>query len=408
MASTITLPTAATINVVATTSDYSAKSNLTAAAGSNLTEATMLIYDEILRYQRGGGGRYTHGLTEAMIDDFDYDQFAGNVLWFMDELVGLESDWRKDAAAGSTTAYGYAQFTEDSVQTAVNRYRYHIDKFNSRSILGRRDWQPTGYVNADGVFGGTKMKYPDWLITLENALQGNLVGLSYVPYYDHKLHLGALTYDQQLALAFVHLHREGSKDYNFVQLAKGDVTAAVALYENNHHTPAKNIAEGITHAQKKLLYFSIKRLYQPLYGVSTSPYYDERYFNYLKGYVGSFLYKEYWWFNTNDKLNIAEFVLINAGNALYQVFDIIFEKEDLNDAFIDWFEQGRGTFKAATNKKETRPEILNLLVEVQLYDNNGNEDRIVFAGFDKDGNVVVKNRDDTAVQNRIEQFFKLH
>lgn len=408
MASTITLPTAATINVVATTSDYAAKSNLTAAAGSNLTEATMLIYDEILRYQRGDGGRYTHGLTEAMIDDFDYDEFAGNVLWFMDELAGLESDWRKDASAGSTTAYGYAQFTEASVQTAVNRYRYHIDKFNSRSILGRRDWQPAGYVNADGVFGGTKMKYPAWLITLENALQGNLIGGFYIPYYDHKVHLGALTYDQQLALAFVHLHREGSKDYNFVQLAKGDVTAAKALYENNHHTPAKKIESTLTHAQKKSIYFSIKEITRPMYGVSSSVYYDEKYFNYLKGYVGSFLYKQYPWFNTNDKLNIAEFAALNAGNALYQIFDVMFTQETINEGFIDWFEQGRGTFAAALNKKDIRTELLGKKVEVQLYNNDGTAGAIVFAGFDKTGNVVVANRDDTATDNRIELFFKLH
>lgn len=234
----ITLPTAATINVVSSKDDYSSKSNLTEATGSYLTEATMLVYDEILRYQRGGGGRYTHGLTEAMIDDFDYDNFAGNVLWFMDELVGIESDWRKHASNDDSTAYGYVQFTEASVQTAVNRYRYHIDKFNSRSILGRRDWQPNGYINAELLTGGTKMKYPEWLIKIETALTGNLISLGSNPYYVHKKDLSELTYDQMLALAFVHLHREDSKDYNFVQLAKGDVKAAKALYENNHHTNA--------------------------------------------------------------------------------------------------------------------------------------------------------------------------
>ena len=68
----ITLSKEATINVVATTSDHSAKSNLgTTQTGSYLTEATMLVYDEILRYQRDVA--YTHGLTAAMVDDFDYN-----------------------------------------------------------------------------------------------------------------------------------------------------------------------------------------------------------------------------------------------------------------------------------------------------------------------------------------------
>ena len=53
-----------------------------------------------------------------------------------------------------------------------------------------------------------------------------------------------LTYDQMLALAFVHLHSKTSKDYNFVQLAKGDVAAAKEIYSKNHHTniDAKTLA----------------------------------------------------------------------------------------------------------------------------------------------------------------------
>ena len=47
-----------------------------------------------------------------------------------------------------------------------------------------------------------------------------------------------------VALAFVNLHREESKDYNFVQLAKGDVAAAKEIYSKNHHTnpDAKTLA----------------------------------------------------------------------------------------------------------------------------------------------------------------------
>jgi len=217
---------------------YKAKSeNLKEEQGSFLTQATMLVYDEILRYQRGVA--YTHGLDAAAVDAFHYDDFAANVKWFMDELVGMESDWRKEASPGieGNTAYGYAQFTEESVKTAVNRYIYHINQFNSRSILGRRDWQPRGYTNGDGIFDGTKLRRPQWLIDLNYKLHDQQSGNVVLPAtYDHKTDLDALTYDQVSALAFVHLHSKTSKDYNFVQLAKGDTAAAKQIYSRNHHT----------------------------------------------------------------------------------------------------------------------------------------------------------------------------
>ncbi len=237
----LTLPAQATVNVVSTASSnstnvYYTKNNLTETTGSYMTEATMLVYDEILRYQRNV--QFTHGLDEAALTAFDFDAFAGNALWLMDELVGIESDWRKTASPGikGNTAYGYAQFTEPTIKTATTRYRYHIEKFNSRSILGRRDWQPRGYKNSTGLLGGTKMKYPKWLTDLEDAIQGQLIGTGYISSYDHEEEMNKLTYDQMLALAFVHLHGENSKDYNFVQLSKGDITAAKDLYKRNHHT----------------------------------------------------------------------------------------------------------------------------------------------------------------------------
>ena len=51
-------------------------------------------------------------------------------------------------------------------------------------------------------------------------------------------------------------------------------------------TPKIDLIDGLTPAQKKAVYHGIKTIYQPLYGVSSSPYYDETYFNLLKGYVG--------------------------------------------------------------------------------------------------------------------------
>lgn len=167
--------------------------------------------------------------TQANIAEFDYDFFAGNVLWFMDELVGIESDWTKDASPGivDNTAYGYVQFTEDSVATAVTRYLEHIKRFNARKDI--RDWQPWG------VPAGTEMQIPLWLTKLSVAVDRQPNGKP-GPGYNHEYELDRLTYDQTVALAFVHTHGGSSRDRNFIKLSRGDVDAAKEIYERNHHT----------------------------------------------------------------------------------------------------------------------------------------------------------------------------
>jgi len=227
----ITLPAAATINVVATTSDYSQKSNLgTAATGSFLIQAIQLVYDDILRFQTSKDGYF----TDAELADFKYNAFEGNALWFMDELIGVESDWRQDASNSESTAYGYGQFTEASVPTAVNRYLGHLERFNLRRIRPfqkvDRGWKPYG------IAPDQKLEKPRFIKRLNSAILGNLVLFSYNPFYEHKKFMDELTYDQYCALVFVHLHRKESKDSNFRLLSFGDVEAAKTLYKNNHHT----------------------------------------------------------------------------------------------------------------------------------------------------------------------------
>lgn len=450
---TLTLPSAHSMNTVypiniptPTSSEYYTKTiNLKESAGSYLAEATMLVYDEILRYQRGV--EFTHGLDEDQLAKFDYDAFEANVKWFMDEIVGIESEWKKDALNPESGAYGYVQFlNQASVQTAVNRYRYHIEKFNTRrsgagytrtqavnewfppiktdtydlyisdipdvkalpatnfsmspdlavgevGLTGARrlstsihkgietekfyeysfvkdstgitaswtmsnitygtspgsfeaeeyfffgihmtdhqagqiqyaydnenwdDFEKLGFVysffdpssdysvgdrwegsnyddslvklvdgqwtypaytksisveasgilpaeteivsfpakplltastnrdwNPRGYSDGSRMEYPDWLITLERKVNNSLLGTVMDPgNYDHERDLAVLNYDEMVALAFVHMHSKDSKDYNFVQLAKGDVAAAKEIYSKNHHTniDAKTLA----------------------------------------------------------------------------------------------------------------------------------------------------------------------
>jgi hypothetical protein len=156
--------------------------------------------------------------TTADISRFNYNEFEGNILWFMDELVGMESDWIQDASPGieGNTAYGYVQFTEESVETAVNRYIGHLERFNARR--NTRDWEPYS------IKRGEILPTPEWLTTLKNSTK------------THEEKLDALTYDEMLALAFVHLHSKDSKDSNFVLLSQGDIYASKEIYKNNHHT----------------------------------------------------------------------------------------------------------------------------------------------------------------------------
>ena len=211
----ISTPAKTQINVVATTFDHSAKSNLgQIRTGSYLSQASMLVYDDILRFQRSSDGY----MSDSDINNFNYNQFEGNILWFMDELVGMESDWIQDASPGikDNTAYGYVQFTEDSVETAVNRYIGHLERFNKRSA--DRGWEPYS-IKKDET-----LPIPEWLTILKNSTK------------THEEKLDALTYDEMLALAFVHLHSKKSKDSNFVLLSEGDIDASKELYKNNHHT----------------------------------------------------------------------------------------------------------------------------------------------------------------------------
>jgi hypothetical protein len=71
------------------------------------------------------------------------------------------------------------------------------------------------------------MKYPFWLtqLTIKNG-----IGAA------NDFMMNGLSYDEMLALAFVHLHSKDSKDSNFVLLAEGDIDASKEIYSNNHHT----------------------------------------------------------------------------------------------------------------------------------------------------------------------------
>ena len=227
MASNILIPTATNVNVVATpstdpTNPYYTKKNLNEKTGSFLTQATVLVYDDIKRAQ---GIKLTNNLTQAQLDAFDYDEFAGNILWFMDELVGMESDWKQNASPGivGNTAYGYVQFTEPAVTTlAVKLYNSHLKRFNERKDT--RDWQPWG------IPLGTEISTPYWVSSLKKHIDNGT--------YKHRTQMNLLTYDKMLALALIHLHWPESKDSDFVLVAQGDIDAAKRIYIRDHHKKA--------------------------------------------------------------------------------------------------------------------------------------------------------------------------
>ena len=64
----ISTPAKTQINVVATTFDHSAKSNLgQIRTGSYLSQASMLVYDDILRFQRSSDGY----MSDSDINNFN-------------------------------------------------------------------------------------------------------------------------------------------------------------------------------------------------------------------------------------------------------------------------------------------------------------------------------------------------
>lgn len=156
-----------------------------------------------------------------------------------------------------------------------------------------------------------------------------------------------------------------------------------------------NTVDNLTNAHKQSIYSAIKQgIYQPMYASS-----DEWYFNYLKGYVGSHLYKNgYSWFNTDDEVNAFELFALNAGNAVYQFIDYVVDSDTILDEMKDFFQQGMGTFSGYANASYIKDELKGKVVKVELLNPNGTPWGIVYAGFDLAGNLVVMSPEDYAQQ----------
>jgi hypothetical protein len=173
--------------------------------GSWTSQSITLVYDDILRFDKG---TYTGG-TPITKDNFNYNTFHSNMLWWIDNLVGMESTWTQDALntdKEGNTAYGYTQITEDTLPTALNRYTNHIDRYNKRH---------------------TPIPYPQWVVDSKTYLDQ---GESHIDIID------TLSYDQVCALTIVHAHTRLTNDFNWVKIQNADVDAAKSVYAKGHHT----------------------------------------------------------------------------------------------------------------------------------------------------------------------------
>ncbi len=199
MATYLTLPTKNNTSTLTGTDNY----------GSWTYQAIELVYDDILRYDKGT----VTGGTSITPSNFNYNTFHSNMLWWIDALIGIESTYKKTAKNSETSAYGLTQFIEDAIPTAINRYTGAIDRWNER--YAARNWVPHT--------GDRKIEYPEWVTKWKT-------GDSHIAYLD------SLTYDQVSALTILHAHSSATNDFNWVKLQDLDLDAAKSIYSTGHHT----------------------------------------------------------------------------------------------------------------------------------------------------------------------------
>jgi hypothetical protein len=192
-------------NVVAGAAGIDYPKSMTINSGSWTTQATILVYDDILRFDKGT----LTNTTPITKDNFKFSTFQTNIFWWVDNLIGMESDWRKNASPGivGNTAYGYGQFTEASVITALNRYTEHIKRYNKRHTI--------------------QIKVPEWVTNGKRRIADN----NY-----HTDIMDELSYDQVSALIIIHAHSKLTNDFDWVKLQRADVLAAKRIYSAGHHT----------------------------------------------------------------------------------------------------------------------------------------------------------------------------
>ena len=71
------------------------------------------------------------------------------------------------------------------------------------------------------------MPTPIWLLRLKLTNQKAS--------YNHEVSLDFLSYDEQMALALIHMHELTSRDIDFIKMGRGNVDAAKKIYKEHHY-----------------------------------------------------------------------------------------------------------------------------------------------------------------------------
>jgi hypothetical protein len=160
-----------------------------------------------------------------------------------------------------------------------------------------------------------------------------------------------------------------------------------------------NIMKGLNINQQNAVYKALKyQIMEPLYGRDHDVHPENaEIFNYLKGYVGTHLFSPVSWYNTGNTVEVDEAIVVALGVYGYQNADYIVKRwkgQDTSIAaeWLDFIEQGKGVWDAATNQFDYPKDLEGKGVIVPMY----NTDEVVEATGIKSFEVCAVFLDDGA------------
>jgi hypothetical protein len=148
-----------------------------------------------------------------------------------------------------------------------------------------------------------------------------------------------------------------------------------------------DIINNLTREQRNSIYMGAKNNLIQDYGVAGG---DETYFNYMKGYIGSFLYSPYDQFDTGSSINLAEYLALNGGNVVYQGIQVLDGADTVLGAIKDVIEQNAGVAAAYWDHVNVRPELRDKWEIHDMVDPLTGKKFKVASGFTADGDFEVK------------------
>lgn len=195
--------------------------------GDNTRLGIKLVYDSLQR--RNQTKKLSKGATYFKTEDFKYAEFESNVLWLLGVIIDTENtNWnpKEKGKSKKTKAYGYYQIiNKDFIQTANNRFKAEINKFNNH--------QSKLWEKEDHTFGKT-LERPKWSLDIEKDLKNpNLTHYDIVDKY-HADIFGCLVLCTMLV---------AGKDKDWLNLLTDRVNSAKLLYYRGHHADKKYVGK---------------------------------------------------------------------------------------------------------------------------------------------------------------------